>query len=90
MDGWKVWLIIGYAEGPLKGQMKIRSIQRKAKYSVSVERQRVLLNYFVQDYLHGCPDYHHPPVVLGDCELFPPFLVKVLVSNCPVEEVRPF
>ena len=90
MDGWKLWFIIGYAESPLKGQMKIRSIQIKAKYSVTVEWQRVLLNYFVQGYSHGCPDYHIDPVLLGDCELFPPFLIKVLVPNYPVEEERHF
>lgn len=40
----------------------------------------VLLTCFVQDHPHGRPDCD-APAFTGDCELLPPFLIMLLVSN---------
>ena len=75
-------IIIGCAE--------ILTIQMKAKYSITAERQRVLLVYICTRPSHGCFDYGVLGAFLGDCERFPPCLITRLVSNCLVEEVRCF
>jgi hypothetical protein len=52
---------------------------------ITAEQQRVLLIYFVQDYSCGCPDCDRCGVLVVT-ELFPPFLIDLLVSNRLIEE----
>jgi hypothetical protein len=79
---------MGYGASTLKIQMEIGRIKMQKKCDITAGRHKVLLTYFVQDYSNGCPDYGcHRKVFCSDCELFPPFLIILLVSSCPVEEV---
>jgi len=79
--------MIVYIENPLKSQMKWIAIQIQSKYSTAAEQHRVLLTLFEQDYSHGCPDDDLGKAFHSDYDVFPPFLIIPLVSNCPSEGV---
>jgi len=53
--------IIGCAESPLKSKMKVlkNPIESKMKYYRRTAKRAPDLPS-VQDYLHGCSDYHRP------------------------------
>jgi hypothetical protein len=62
--------------------------QSKWKISVVLSlNEKGLLIYFVQDFSLGRPDYDPHEAFVGDCELVPPFLIMLLVSNRLTDEV---
>ena len=66
----------------LRSQIKMTTILTQNKCNITAKKQRVLLTYFAQDCLYGCPNGDcRLPGILGDGELFPPFVEIPLVSN---------
>jgi len=76
------WALINYnrvLKFFFKVKRKYRSIQMRAKCSITQSAPDS----------HTCPDCHLYPF-LGDCERFPPLLIRLLVCNCLAEEVGCF
>ena len=53
---------------------------RKAYDSVATAQHTELLACYIQDYSQRCPE-NYRIVLRGECELLPPFLILLLVSN---------
>ena len=78
-DGWKLMWYNG---------VHWRSKKNRHAYdSVATAQHTELLACYIQDYSQRCPENYMKHAILGDCELLPPFLILVPVSNHLVEEI---